>query len=94
MSPKDAEGMANSVDPDQRSSLIWVYTVCSDLSVRKLRIITVFLLLFAEKFPGQSCSGDQECTESSQCVNNVCQCPSNTYSDGQTCLPSMFLFYI
>ena len=40
--PKDADRTANSVDPDQtRSSLIWVYTVCSDLSVRKLRIIKV-----------------------------------------------------
>ena len=39
--PKDAEGIANSVDPDQ--SLIWVCTVCPDLSVRKLRKITVVL---------------------------------------------------
>ena len=37
---KDAEGIANSVDPDQ-TSLIWVCTVCPDLSVRKLRNITV-----------------------------------------------------
>ena len=41
MHPKDAAGTANSVDPDQRSSLIWVCTVCPDLSVRKLRNITV-----------------------------------------------------
>ena len=53
MSPNDADGMANSVDPDQtapleqsdlglyRSSLIRVYTVCPDVSVLKLRIITV-----------------------------------------------------
>ena len=46
MGPKDVEGMANSVDPDQtalfsRSSLIWIHTVCPDLSVRKLRIIAV-----------------------------------------------------
>ena len=50
MGQKVAHGMANSVDPDQtaprsdcssRSSLIWVYTVCLDLSVRKLRNITV-----------------------------------------------------
>ena len=39
MHPKDAEGIPNSVDPDH--SLIWVCTVCSDLSVRKLRKITV-----------------------------------------------------
>ena len=41
MHPKDAEGIANSVDPDQTALLIWVCTVCPDLSVRKLRIITV-----------------------------------------------------
>ena len=40
------DGLANSVDPDTdcscsfRSSVIWVYTVCPDLSVWKLRIIT------------------------------------------------------
>ena len=34
---KDADGMANSVGPDQTSpSGVWVYTVCSDLSVQKL----------------------------------------------------------
>ena len=43
MHPKDAEGIANSVDPDQTAPLIWVCTVCPDLSVRKLRIITVVL---------------------------------------------------
>ena len=37
--PNDADGMANSVDPD-RSSLIWVCTVCPGISVQKLRIIT------------------------------------------------------
>ena len=42
MSPNDADGMANSVDPDQtsRSSLIWVCTVCPGISVWKLKIIT------------------------------------------------------
>ena len=41
MGLKHADGMANRIDPDQtRSSLIWVYTVCPDLSVRKLRNIT------------------------------------------------------
>ena len=38
MHPKDADGMANSVDPDL-SSLIWVYTICPDLPVRKIRNI-------------------------------------------------------
>ena len=52
MCPNDADGMTNSVDPDQtaprpwsdcssRSKLIWVYTVCSDLSVQKFRNITL-----------------------------------------------------
>ena len=44
MSPNDADGMAQSrprSDCSSRSSLIWVCTVCSDLPVRKLRIITV-----------------------------------------------------
>ena len=41
MSPKDADRMANSVDPDQ----IWVCTVCPCLSVQKLRIIKVFAVL-------------------------------------------------
>ena len=40
MHPKDVNEFANNVDPDQ------VYTVCPDLSVRKLRIITVGQLLF------------------------------------------------
>ena len=43
MNPKDAEGMANSADPDQtapfRGSLIWVCTVCSDLPVPILGIL-------------------------------------------------------
>ena len=41
MSPNDAAGMANSVDPDQTAPLIWVCTVCLGISVRKLRIVTV-----------------------------------------------------
>ena len=44
MHPKGGDGIANSVDPDQtaiRSSLIWVCTVCSDLSVPILRTFTV-----------------------------------------------------
>ena len=48
MCPKDAEWIANSVDPDQTAPLgavclIWVYTVCPGLSIWKLRIITVAL---------------------------------------------------
>ena len=46
---KDANVIANSEDPDQTaplgaSSLIWVCTVCPDISVRKLRFITVICL--------------------------------------------------
>ena len=45
MDSKDSEGMANSIGPDQtapfRNSLIRIATVCPDLSVRILRIITV-----------------------------------------------------
>ena len=48
MSPNNADGMANSVDLDQ-SSLIWVYTVCLGISVRKLRIIIVSC--YDSKFP-------------------------------------------
>ena len=43
---KGGDGIANSVDPDQtapRSSLFWVCTVCSDLSVPILRTFTVFI---------------------------------------------------
>ena len=41
MSPNDADGMANSVDPDQTAP---VCTVCPGLSVRKLRNITVCIV--------------------------------------------------
>ena len=44
MGQKDEDGMANNVDPDQTAPLIWVYTICLDLFVRKLRIITVFFI--------------------------------------------------
>ena len=45
MPPKDAERMANSVDPDQtalKSSLIRLYTICSDIHVPIFRIFTVY----------------------------------------------------
>ena len=47
MRPKDADGMANRVDPN-RSSLIWVYVICFCLSAPKVRISMV-LGLFAIK---------------------------------------------
>ena len=46
MRPKDVDEMANSVDPEQTSqgsSLICVHTICSDMSVKNLRIITVYV---------------------------------------------------
>ena len=52
MCPKDVhvEGIVNNVDPDQTAPLIWVYTVCPDLSVRKLRTITVYCVVTREAF--------------------------------------------
>ena len=41
MGPKDANGMANSVDPDLGA--VWIYNVCQNLPVRKLKIIMVFV---------------------------------------------------
>ena len=49
MSPNDADGMANSVDPDQTAPLAvrsGSALFCPDLSVRKLRNITVLCLQF------------------------------------------------
>ena len=43
-------------DCSSRSSLIWVYTVCPDLDVWKLRNITVYLLQFVSN--ELSCQGD------------------------------------
>ena len=40
MRPNDADGMANRIDPN-RSSPIWVYAVCYDLSVLIFRISMV-----------------------------------------------------
>ena len=40
MHSKNADRMANSVDLDQNAP-IWDYTVCLDLSVQKIRIVTV-----------------------------------------------------
>ena len=55
MRPKDADRMANSVDPDQtaplhclpisRSSLIWVYTVCPGLLSENLGLLRYTFLL-------------------------------------------------
>ena len=37
MCPKDEDRMAKGVDPDQRSSLMWVYTVYPDLYFLHIR---------------------------------------------------------
>ena len=37
MCPKDVDGIVSSVDADQTAP---IYTVCSDLSVQKLSIVT------------------------------------------------------
>ena len=51
--PQAANRMANSADPDHTecffSSLIWFYTVCPNLSVRKLSISMVPVLGFLSK---------------------------------------------
>ena len=38
-SPTRLRSIANIVDPDQTALWIWVYTVCPDLSVQKLKIV-------------------------------------------------------
>ena len=49
MDSQDANRMVNNVDPNQTAlqsdlcSLIWVYIVCPDLSVRNFRSITAFV---------------------------------------------------
>ena len=61
MHPKDADGIANSVDLI-KDSLIWVYTVCPDVSVQKLRLITVVQLAICqihEALPGVLGNGNE-----------------------------------
>ena len=45
MCPKDADGMTNSVDPAQ-TALNWIYTVCPDLSIKKIRIIALTMRIY------------------------------------------------
>ena len=60
MHPKDAAGIANSIDPDQTApSLIWVCTVCPELSVRKFRIIMVALFEVISDSVGVKPQGSQ-----------------------------------
>ena len=41
VSLKDTNGKANSEDPDQTAPLTWGCIVCPDISVQKLRAITI-----------------------------------------------------
>ena len=53
---KGRDGIANSVDPDQtaqRSSLFWVCTVCSDLSVPILRTFMVAFFFTLWNYSGE-----------------------------------------
>ena len=49
MCPKDADRMANSVDPDQTAP-VWVYTVCSDRSCLSITVDTVGFFKTKPKF--------------------------------------------
>ena len=40
MCQKEADILSNSIDSDL-TALIWVYTVCPDMSIKKIGIITV-----------------------------------------------------
>ena len=51
MHPKDAEGIANSVDPAQTAVWSGFCTVCPDLSARKLKNITVMHISEKEQMP-------------------------------------------
>ena len=66
MHPKYADGMANGVDPDQTAPLILVYTLCLDLNVQKLRIITVafIITLITVKILESSPNGNDRSPES------------------------------
>ena len=50
MNPKDADGMANSVDTAQTASAVLVHTVCLDLTFRVLWIVTVISEACIESF--------------------------------------------
>ena len=60
---KDANGIANSEDPE-RNSLIWVCTVCLEPSVRKLRFITVFMYIGVSFFRVLKEKEDEEIQQS------------------------------
>ena len=53
MLPEDAEGLQTVSDLDQpvpsgAVSLIWVFTVCPDLSVLNIKIIMILPIIFAD----------------------------------------------
>ena len=69
MCPNNADRMANILDPDQtapcssRSSLIWVYTVCPDLSVSTVRpcLLPVVDRIISEKKKGEPWQKGPKC---------------------------------
>ena len=84
MHPKDADGNVSSVDPDQ--SLVWIYTVCPDLSVWKLRTVTVILFqVVNEVYEGESTLGlwwqNMACGEYSNFVLIYPSCSENDNCD-------------
>ena len=56
MHPKDAEGIANSVEPDRTAPDLGLH-FCPDMSVQKLRNVTVMENILTErKFSDKVCS--------------------------------------
>ena len=89
MHPKDAEGIANSTDPDQTAPMIWVCTVCPDLSVQKLRKITVFTVPFlnihlfclSDILGYNAISGEEVCLSTTSCLLKSIQNPHILIND-------------
>ena len=93
--------------PNLRSSLIWVCTVCPNLSVRKFRVITIVLVYFNAKY--KTCKGctrntrngtiEQRPPQLDECcftisMSRLCQSKLRIIKTQQTnrwCRPSHFL---
>ena len=88
-------GMANSVEPDQsssRSSLIWFYDVCPNLSVQKPGIITVVKIELHQVKRKPVYMSSEVLLNKPYCKNMLkCECsePSNEARDHA--LPHKFL---
>ena len=106
MYPNNADRMENSVDPDQ-NSLIWLYTVCPDLSVQKLRINKVICnyrrvyqalpywsLVFGQIGLGKQCrpiSDPRGAVWAGSTLFAICLHLLNTFLNGKA---TLFKFYI